>query len=111
VNRQELPLPPLDTHRLAGLVFELASQLHAERLHRLTLEAALMSAGVLDARSLEAAARDSAIQRRGETAVGDSVARLMRVIAEWPDARAPLRAAADEDSRGAAARDGSLDRG
>lgn len=83
--------PPLDTERLAGLVFELASQLHAERLHRLALEQALASAGALPEGALRAAAADPALVERGRQEVAASVARLMRVITESADPRAPLR--------------------
>lgn len=83
--------PALDVERLAGLVFELASQLHAERLHRLALEHALADAGVLHDAALRAAAAAPALRERGRREVEASVARLMRVITESADPRAPLR--------------------
>jgi hypothetical protein len=83
--------PELDDERLAGLVFELASQLHAERLHRLALEQALARAGVLAAGAIEQAAADPALRARGRQEVEESVARLMRVLTENADRRAPLR--------------------
>jgi hypothetical protein len=83
--------PALDTERLAGLVFELAAQLHAERLHRLALEHALVAAGVLPVAALQESAADPALRERGRREVEESVARLMRVITESADPRAPLR--------------------
>jgi hypothetical protein len=81
----------LDAERLAGLVFELASQLHAERVHRLALESALVRAGVVPEAALQAAAEDPALRERSRREVEESVARLMRVITESADPRAPLR--------------------
>jgi hypothetical protein len=83
--------PRLDVERLAGLVFELASQLHAERVHRLALERALASAGVLPEGALRDAAADPALRECGRREVEQSVARLMRVLTESADPRAPLR--------------------
>jgi hypothetical protein len=83
--------PGLDVDRLAGLVFELASQLHAERVHRLALERALAGAGVLPEGALRDAAADPALRERGRREVEESVARLMRVLTESADPRAPLR--------------------
>ncbi|MEZ5564646.1 MAG: hypothetical protein R3F24_03655 [Gammaproteobacteria bacterium] len=88
-----IPSPPaLDTGRLAGLLFELCSQLHAERLHRLALEAALMNAGLLTHDMLDGMAADSELRERGRQAAEESVARLMRVLTEGTDQRTPLRA-------------------
>jgi hypothetical protein len=83
--------PTLDVDRLAGLVFELASQLHAERSHRLALERALERAGVIAPAALEAAAAEPALRDRARAEVEASVARLMRVVTESADPRAPLR--------------------
>jgi hypothetical protein len=83
--------PSLDAERLAGLVFELAAQLHAERLHRLALEHALVAAGVLPDAALQDSAADPALRERSRREVEASVARLMRVITESADPRAPLR--------------------
>ncbi|MGH8284265.1 MAG: hypothetical protein ACRETT_00685 [Steroidobacteraceae bacterium] len=87
-----MPVPPLDTDRLTGLVFELSSQLHAERLHRIALEMALAQAGVIEPATLQKMASDPALRELGRRAVEESVARLMRVLTESDDARAPLRA-------------------
>jgi hypothetical protein len=85
--------PALDVHRLAGLVFELSSQLHIERVHRLALEEALLRAGVIDAATLEKLAGDQALHAASMRAAEESLARMMRVLTENEDERAPLRAA------------------
>lgn len=92
--------PPLDTERLAGLLFELCSQLHAERLHRLALEAALIDAGLLARDTLNGMAADRALRERGRQAAEESVARLMRVLTEGTDQRTPLRAASAPGQQG-----------
>lgn len=84
-------VPPVDTQRLAGLVFELASQLHAERSRRMALEHALEESGVLKRDAVPAAAVDPACAQRSREAVEASVARLVRVITEGSDPQTPLR--------------------
>jgi hypothetical protein len=86
-----LPEAPLDTERLAGLVFELASQLHVERARRIALELALERAGVLAAGAGEALAADEDYRRRAGEGLDEAMRRLMRVLAESDDPRAPLR--------------------
>ena len=83
--------PELDVRRLAGLVFELSSQLHAERLHRLALETALVQAGVLDADATRKLADDPALRAASRTAANESITGLLRVLSEDQDPRAPLR--------------------
>jgi hypothetical protein len=85
------PFSPLDSERLSGLVFELASQLHAERLHRIALERALAQAGVIEPAALQELAGDAAVRELGRHTVEESVARLMRVLTDRDDALAPLR--------------------
>ncbi len=85
------PRPALDVERLAGLVFELAAQLHGERLRRLALEHQLERAGLLDPATLPAVAAASPVRERGRAAVEESVAALLRVICEHDDPRTPLR--------------------
>jgi len=82
---------PLDSERLAALVFELYSQLQAERAHRLTLEAALLKAGALSPGDLERLANDAQLRERCRIAADESVAKLMRVLTEATDERTPLR--------------------
>lgn len=78
-----------DSERLAGLVFELASQLHAERARRIALEQALVSAGVLTAGAVAAAA--PAARAETSAALDRSMHGLLRMIAESDDPRTPLR--------------------
>jgi hypothetical protein len=89
LSSAEIPAP--DTQRLASLIFELSSQLHAERLHRLALEAALVRAGVLTPASLKETENDSTLRECGLRAVEDSVAGLIRALTERNDVRTPLR--------------------
>jgi hypothetical protein len=83
--------PALDIRKLTELVFELSSQLHAERLHRLALEAALVQAGVLDAGAPEKLVNDPALREASRREAGESIAGLMRVMTEYQDERTPLR--------------------
>lgn len=83
--------PELDVRKLAGLVFELSSQLHAERLHRLALETALVQAGVLDASATKKLADDPMLRSASRNAANESIAGLLRVLSEDQDPRAPLR--------------------
>jgi hypothetical protein len=89
----------LAAESLAGLVFELASQLHVERTSRLALEAALVNAGVLTREAVDAVATDSAVRERMRAALEDSMRKLMQVITEGADPRFPLRHLAPTDSR------------
>ncbi len=93
-------VPPLDTQRLAGLVFELAAQLHAERSRRMALEHALQSCGVLERDAVPAAAADVDCAQRSREAVEESVARLVRVITEGSDPQTPLRERASGAGKG-----------
>ena len=80
-----------DCERLAGLVFELASQLHVERAQRVVLQAALEQAGLIDAATLQSLASDPALQRRSRQMLEESIAELLRVLSEGADPRRPLR--------------------
>lgn len=71
-----------DTATLAALVFELASQLHVERARRLALELALQRAGVLKPGSTADFDADAEWRRLSTRATEESMARLMRVIAD-----------------------------
>lgn len=90
-----------DPEHVAGLVFELASQLHIERVQRIALEIALVQAGVLDARTLQQLAGDTELRRRSSAELDQSMAKLMRVLTEHADARAPLRSGEATPARGA----------
>ncbi|MCA3255659.1 MAG: hypothetical protein INF91_08600 [Alphaproteobacteria bacterium] len=80
--------------RLAGLLFELAAQLHVERTRRLALETALARSGVLQVGSGEALADDPELLAAARAELDRSMERLMRILAEQGDAKAPLRAEA-----------------
>ena len=90
----------LDNSKLAALVFELASQLHIERARRLALEAALIARGTLAEADIEAAGNDAAFRRMAAESADFAVRRLLRVLAESPDERAPLRGEASAPERG-----------
>ena len=90
----------LDNSKLAALVFELASQLHIERARRLALEAALIARGTLSEADIETAGNDAALRRTAAEAADLAVRRLLRVLSESPDDRAPLRGEAPAPERG-----------
>lgn len=90
----------LDPERLAGLVFDLASQLHIERAQRIALEIALVRAGVLDVQKIEGLASDAELRRRSAAELDQSMAKLMRVLTEHADERRPLRSADAKLARG-----------
>lgn len=85
-------LAAADVDKVAGLVFELAAQLHVERQRRSVLEEVLVRRGVVDRDQLAALASDSAFRR----SIGEELARsqrgLLDVLLETDDARTPLRA-------------------
>lgn len=80
-----------DRQQLAGLVFELASQLHVERAQRVALQVALERAGVVDAATLLALAGDPELRRRDREMLEESIAKLLRVLTEEADPSRPLR--------------------
>lgn len=91
-----------DCERLTGLVFELASQLHVERVQRVALQAALEKSGLIDAATLRSLASDPALQRRSREMLEESIAELLRVLSESADPRRPLRGIeADRKTKGA----------
>jgi hypothetical protein len=81
----------LDSERIVGLVFELASQLQVERAQRIALELALERAGVLKSDAVGAVAGDAELKARSTAELNQSMAKLLRVITEIGDARGPLR--------------------
>jgi len=89
-----------DAERLAGLVFELASQLHIERTQRIALEIALTRSGALDVQGVEGLASDAELRRRSSAELDQSMAKLMRVLTEHPDERRPLRPTDAESALG-----------
>lgn len=90
----------LTNSRLAALLFEIASQLHVERARRLALEAALSRRGLLCEADVAQMADDPAYRQRSAEAADAAVRRLLRVLSESPDEKAPLRAEAPAPARG-----------
>lgn len=80
--------------RLAQLLMEVASQLHAERQRRIALEVTLERAGLLKPGALDAMAGDSEARGRAQVSLDASLRRLLRIMAEQGGPRAPLRAEA-----------------
>jgi hypothetical protein len=94
------PFGQPDIDRLAGLVFELASQLHVERSLRLALEAALIRSGALSAEALVVASDSTELLRRAREELDRSMGKLMRVVMENGDVRTPLRADVSSKTKG-----------
>jgi hypothetical protein len=80
-----------DPERLAGLVFELASQLHVERARRISLEAALVKAGLVTPAGIEAAGATPETRADMGAALDKAIGGLLGVLAENPNPRTPLR--------------------
>lgn len=80
-----------DTDRLAGLVMELAAQLHIERQRRMALEQVLIDKGVLDRAALEALADDPKFLAACRAELDRSLRQMLRILTESGDKRAPLR--------------------
>lgn len=89
-----------DVERLAGLVLELASQLHVERSRRLALESALIRSGVLSAEALAGAGDSAEFLERAREELDRSMGKLMRVVMESGDVRTPLRADVSSKTKG-----------
>lgn len=81
----------IGTSALAALVFEIASQLHAERSARLALQAAMLEKGLVSERDIERMGEDAQFRRHTCEAADDAVRRLIRTLSESSDERAPLR--------------------
>ncbi len=77
--------------QLAGLVLELAGQLHIERTRLSTMEHLLVSKGFVDRESLDSAAADPVLRKRSGDELDRSLRGLLRVLIEGDDARTPLR--------------------
>jgi hypothetical protein len=83
--------PDLESNQLAALVFELASQLHAERSARIALQAALIRAGITTDIEIDEAANAPLTREETAAALARSMLKLMRVLRESDDPRAPTR--------------------
>ncbi len=75
---------------MAALVFELASQLHEERVRRLALEQVLEDGG-FDLGAVEALADDDAFREQSRSAADLSIRRLLRLLEGDGPPEAPLR--------------------
>lgn len=95
-----LELGSLGNETLAALLFELASQLHIERTQRMALEAALAERSVLTAQEIEAAGASDTFRQEAGRAADQAIRKLLRVLSESPDERAPLRAEAPGTAEG-----------
>lgn len=84
-------LEGVDVDRLAALVLELSSQLHVERHRRMALERALVAKGVVTEAEVAALAEDQAFLGAAREAADRSLRKLLRILAEDGDRRAPLR--------------------
>jgi len=85
-------LDKADPDRLAGLLFELAAQLHIERQKRMALEAALIARGVLEAKDVSDISEDPALLEAARDEVDRSIRSMLRVVMEDGDLKQPLRA-------------------
>ncbi len=84
-------LAAADLDRLAALVFELSAQLHIERHQRMALEAALIAKGMLAPGDIAQLAEDEGFLTDARAAADQSLRKLMRILAEDGDRKAPLR--------------------
>ena len=85
--------------QLAGLLLEIAGQLHVERTRVLALEHALVAAGVLEPTAGDVAVGDPELRQRTADQLDHSLSALLRVLTEDDDARTPLRADNRRDHR------------
>jgi len=81
----------LTNSQLAALLFELASQLHIERVRRMALEAALVARGIMTPEQIEAAAGEPALKSEFDSRADESIRKLLRALSESTDPRSPLR--------------------
>lgn len=75
---------------LAALVFELAGQLHEERVRRLALESILADSGI-DVGRVETLAEDAAFRGRSRAAADASIRRLLTLLEGDGPPEGPLR--------------------
>jgi hypothetical protein len=89
-----------DTDRLTGLVFELASQLHAERAQRIALQHVLIAQGIITPGAIEDQAKTQETRAQTLASLDQATARLIRILTESPDPKVPLRAEAGHIIKG-----------
>ena len=83
--------------RMAGLIFDLAMQLHVERQRRMALETVLARRDAGVAAEIAALAEDTAFLAGTRAELDRSLRAMMRVIGESGPAEAPLRDEAVEE--------------
>jgi len=82
--------------QVAGLVFELAAQLHVERQRRLALEEVLVRRELVARDELHALAGDEAFRDLVRLELVRAQRALLDVLLESDDARTPLRSPTEE---------------
>jgi hypothetical protein len=94
------PFGEPDADKLAGLVFELAAQLHIERSHRLALETALIRSGLISPDAVAEATDTTQFLSLARQELDQSMRKLLRVLLENGDLRTPLRPEIPNDAGG-----------
>lgn len=79
------------TDRLAGLIFELAAQLHVERQGRMAIETILLRRGLVSQPELDELVGDDDFAADVRDALRESQDQLLAILVETDDARHPLR--------------------
>lgn len=82
--------------QVAGLVFELAAQLHVERQRRLALEEVLVRHELVTRDEIQALAGDEAFRDLARAELVRAQQALLDVVLESDDARTPLRPSTEE---------------
>ncbi len=91
-ERELSPFAAPSLEQLCAVVFELASQLHVERIRRLALEAALEGAGVMVPGAVDGVAGDAGFASRATAELDQAMGGIIRVLTEDADPRRPMRA-------------------
>ena len=96
-NQPELRLlTSSNVDQIAGLVFELATQVHIERQRRLALEELLVRRGLIDRDDLDALAADEAFRDLVRAELVRAQNALLDVLLESDAASSPLRRPTEE---------------
>lgn len=80
-----------ETDTVVSLVWQLAQELHTTRRRLLVLEDVLATSGVMDAEAMERHRPDAESAERLADDGKELLGRLMRVLTEVDDHRAPMR--------------------
>lgn len=78
--KPDLPPMAIPNEALAAMIFELASQLHVERAHRIALELALEQAGLVSVADRTAASAIDARRERSVAAADQALRKLFRAM-------------------------------